>query len=76
VNYNNTFNDVHTLDARFVFSAQDIKDDFITLAVRDLPSESQIFNNLGDASEVTNRDSTLDTERWTAFMARFNYSYK
>ncbi len=76
INYNNTFNEVHTLDATFLFSAQDIKDDFTTLAVRDLPSESQTFNNLGDASEVTNRDSSLDTERWTSFMARFNYSYK
>ncbi len=76
LNYNKTFNDIHTLYATFLFSAQDIKDDFTTIAVRDLPSESQTFNNLGDAGEVINRDSSLDTERWTSFMARFNYSYK
>lgn len=76
LNYNKTFNDIHTLDATFLFSAQDIQNDFTTIQVRDLPSESQTFNNLGDATDVLDRDSSLDTERWTSFMSRFNYSYK
>lgn len=76
LNYNKTFNDIHTLDAIFLFSAQDIKDDYTSLGVRDIPSETQTFNNLGNAGEVTRSASSLDTERWTSFMTRFNYSYK
>ena len=74
-NYNITFNDVHKLDALFLFSAQDIRQEENDITVRDIPSETQTFNNLGAAGEIRGTGSSLDKERWTSFMARFNYEF-
>ncbi len=75
VNYNKTFNDIHALDATLLYSFQDTKRDFLQLGVLGTASDSQLFNNLGDASQIDYRDSSLEKEGWTSYMARVNYSF-
>ncbi|MEA1787093.1 TonB-dependent receptor [Arenibacter sp. GZD96] len=74
LNYNIAFNENHALDATFLYSFQDSERDFFTLGVSGLPSDTQTFNNLSDGELVDFRDSSLDTEEWTSYMARVNYT--
>lgn len=74
LDYKIAINEDHLLDATFLYSFQDSERDFFTLGVSGLPSDTQTFNNLGDAELVDFRDSSLDTEEWTSYMARFNYT--
>ena len=76
LDYKKVFNEVHSLDATFLYSFQNSERDFTTVGVSGLASDSQTFNNLSDGEVVDFRDSFLDTEDWTSFMARFNYAYK
>ncbi len=74
LNYTIAFNEDHALDATFLYSFQDSERDFFTLGVSGLPSDTQTFNNLSDGELVDFRDSFLDTEEWTSYMGRFNYT--
>lgn len=76
VNYNKTFNEVHNLDGTFLFSSQDIRNEENSIDVRNLPSETQTYNNLGAAEEITGTSSSLNTERFSSLMARLRYGYK
>ncbi|MEL7160045.1 MAG: TonB-dependent receptor, partial [Bacteroidota bacterium] len=75
--YDKTFNDSHKFGATLLFSVQEIQNEQNNISVRDIPSETQTFNNLGVAApENRNVSSSLDKERWTSTMARFNYSFQ
>lgn len=76
VNYSKIFKDTHSLDATLLYSFQETQRDFTRLLVSGLASDSQTFNNLSDASQVDERDSSRETEGWTSYMARVNYGYK
>ncbi|WP_051907789.1 SusC/RagA family TonB-linked outer membrane protein [Flavimarina sp. Hel_I_48] len=76
VNYSTAFKDIHTLDATLLYSFQKTKRDFLQLSVLGPAADSQTFNNLGDASQIDARDSSLETESWVSYMARFNYGFK
>ncbi|PCJ96501.1 MAG: SusC/RagA family TonB-linked outer membrane protein [Flavobacteriaceae bacterium] len=76
LNYSKVFKDDHSLDATFLYSFQETKRDFLRLRTSGPASDSQLFNNLSDASQVDSRDSSLETEGWTSYMGRFNYGYK
>lgn len=76
LDYSRIFNELHSLNATFLYSFQDTQRERLILGVLGLPSETQTFNNLGDGEQVDFRDSELETEGWVSYMARFNYGYK
>jgi TonB-linked SusC/RagA family outer membrane protein len=76
INYSKLFNEIHALDVTLLYSLQDTKREFLQLGVSGTASDSQLFNNLGDASQIDYRDSSLDKEGWTSYMARFNYAFR
>ncbi|MFI2743151.1 SusC/RagA family TonB-linked outer membrane protein [Zhouia sp. PK063] len=76
INYSKIFNQKHSLDATFLYSFQKTKRDFLGLHVSGPAADSQTFNNLGDASQIDSRDSSLETEGWVSYMGRVNYGYK
>jgi len=75
INYNKVIND-HSLNATFLYSFQETKKDFLRLQVSGPASDSQLFNSLGDASQIDSRKSFQTKEGWTSYMGRFNYGYK
>ncbi|GAB1855482.1 TonB-dependent receptor [Flavobacteriaceae bacterium MHTCC 0001] len=73
--YDKVFNDVHALNATLLFSVQDTQNETLGATVEDVPSETQTFNALEDATTVLEARSGLDEESWISYMARFNYGY-
>jgi TonB-linked SusC/RagA family outer membrane protein len=76
INYNKIFNKIHSLDATLLYSFQETKREMLQLGVLGPATDSQTFNNLGDASLIDFRDSELEKEGWVSYMGRFNYGYK
>ena len=76
INYNRIFNEIHSLDATLLYSFQETKREMLQLGVLGPASDSQTFNNLGDASQIDFRDSALEKEGWVSYMGRFNYGYR
>lgn len=76
LNYTKIFAQDHSVDATFLYSFQETKRDYLYLQASGLANDSQTFNNLSDASQVDNRDSSLETEGWVSYMGRVNYGFK
>lgn len=76
LNYDKIFNEIHSLNATLLYSFQETKREMLQLGVLGPASDSQTFNNLGDALQIDFRDSELEKEGWVSYMARFNYSYR
>ena len=76
VNYSKIFNQVHSLDATFLYSFQETKRDYLYVSASGPAADSQTFNNLSDTSQLNARDSDLQTEGWMSYMGRINYGYK
>ncbi len=73
VNYQQTFGDMHDIDATGLFSIQKSSWEQDVVAVSGLPYESQKFHNLGTANQAENFDSYLSEWGIMSFMGRVNY---
>lgn len=76
LNYNKDFGGVHDFSATLVQSYQNqITENSFTNVGR-LPFDSQTYNNLGSAGEVTGVGSNYQKWRLLSYTARFNYQLK
>lgn len=73
LNYSKSLDNNHTINATLLGSVQEIQDERFGSEVRDIPSETQTFNNLGNAAEILGTSSSLTPESWVSYMARVNY---
>jgi TonB-linked SusC/RagA family outer membrane protein len=75
LNYNKTLGEKHTIGATALQSIQKDNFDNSNISVLGIPAETQQFNSLGSASQVTGVSTNL--VQWTllSYMGRINYSY-
>lgn len=73
--YNKTVND-HTINLTALQSIQRDNLEETNLNVQGIPAPSQLFNRLGDASQITGANTNLVQWSLMSFMGRANYSYK
>ncbi|WP_139923179.1 TonB-dependent receptor [Hymenobacter sp. DG01] len=72
--YNRTFADKHDVNFTGLYSIQDFRTDNFSATVQDLPTNYQLYNNLGAGKPVT---STSGFSRWDiiSYMGRLNYAF-
>jgi TonB-linked SusC/RagA family outer membrane protein len=76
LSYNNTFNEVHYLNAVGVFSIQNTRAETSMLIARDIPNAKSMFYNLGSANEITGIGSGLTEFGLLSYLGRINYRFK
>ena len=74
--WNKTFNSDHRIGATFLQSIQEETVETFNINVKDLPYESQKWNNVGSAGSITGVSSNYVKWRLASFMARVNYNFK
>lgn len=74
--YTKTFNTVHNLNLTALQSIQRDNLEATSISVLGVPAESQLFNRLGDASQITGANTNLIQWSLMSFMGRANYAYK
>jgi len=74
--YSKTFKEVHNLNLTALQSIQRDKFEQTTVSVLGIPAESQFYNRLGDASQITGANTNLIEWSLMSFMGRLNYDYK
>jgi len=74
--YNKTFNSDHTINLTALQSVQRDNLEQTNVNVLGIPAPSQLFNRLGDASQITGANTNLVQWSLMSFMGRANYSYK
>jgi TonB-linked SusC/RagA family outer membrane protein len=74
--YTKTFNTDHNINLTALQSIQRDNLEQTGISVLGVPAESQFFNRLGDASQITGANTNLVQWSLMSFMGRANYSYK
>ncbi|MDG1278648.1 MAG: TonB-dependent receptor [Algoriphagus sp.] len=74
--YNKKIKEVHNLNLTALQSIQQNKFEQTTVSVLGIPAESQFYNRLGDASQITGANTNLVEWSLMSFMGRLNYDYK
>ncbi len=74
--YTKTFNTDHNINLTALQSVQRDNFEQTGISVLGVPAESQFFNRLGDASQITGANTNLIQWSLMSFMGRANYSYK
>lgn len=64
----------HEIEATVMNGYQDHKFESFRINVRDLPYETQLFYNVGSASEITGVNSGLNEWQMVSWMGRINYT--
>ncbi|MDR8390075.1 TonB-dependent receptor [Aliifodinibius sp. S!AR15-10] len=75
LNYQQTFSDVHEIDATGLFSIQTDRTARDSIAVSGLPYETQKYHNLGTANTAEDFGSYLEEWGMMSFMGRINYQF-
>ncbi|MDO6801738.1 TonB-dependent receptor [Wenyingzhuangia sp. 1_MG-2023] len=75
LNYKQDFGDQHEFAATFVQSSQNQTEKTSYTNVKDIPYDSQTYNNLGSAGEVSSIGSNHLKWRLLSYTARFNYQF-
>ena len=76
LNYNNIFNENHSLFVTLVQSIQSEATDSYGIGVRDLPYDHQKYYNVGSALTISGISSSYSKWSLASFMGRINYSLK
>jgi len=76
LNYSRKFNDVHNLNVTGLQSIQQDKFETTNISVNGIPAETQSYNRLGDASQITGANTNLTEWTLLSYMGRVNYDYK
>ena len=76
LNYSKKFNDVHNLNVTALQSIQQDKFETTSISVNGIPAETQSYNRLGDASQITGANTNLTEWTLLSYMGRLNYDYK
>lgn len=74
--YNKTINSIHNLNITALQSFQQDRFEQTTLGVLGIPAPSQLYQRLGDASQITGANTDLIEWSLLSYMARVNYSFK
>jgi TonB-linked SusC/RagA family outer membrane protein len=74
LNYNKTFNEVHSIDALLGISYQDIRIDVSSTDATGFPSDD--FRELFSATTPLSSSSNLLEDRYDSYFARANYKFK
>ncbi|WP_375436936.1 SusC/RagA family TonB-linked outer membrane protein [uncultured Hymenobacter sp.] len=72
--YNRTFAEKHDVNFTGLYSIQDFRTDNFSATTQDLPTNYQLYNNLGAGRPTS---STSGSSRWdiVSYMGRLNYAY-
>ncbi|QTY27927.1 TonB-dependent receptor [Flavobacterium sp. CS20] len=76
LSYDHEFNESHSLSTTLVQSYQNQVTRSSFINVRDLPYDSQSYNNLGSATEITGVGSNYQKWRLLSYTGRLNYQFK
>lgn len=74
--YNKTFKSVHNLNLTALQSFQQDKFESTNISVLGIPAPSQLYQRLGDASQITGANTNLIEWALLSYMGRINYDYK
>ncbi|AGA79343.1 SusC/RagA family TonB-linked outer membrane protein [Echinicola vietnamensis] len=76
ITYDRTFGEDHTFKFTGLQSIQKDNLEETFLSVQGIPAESQSYNRLGDASQITGANTNLTQWTLLSFMGRLNYNFK
>ncbi len=76
LSYTKTFKENHNLNVTALQSIQQDRYEQTTVSVSGIPAESQFYNRLGDASQITGANTNLREWALMSFMGRINYDFK
>jgi TonB-linked SusC/RagA family outer membrane protein len=74
--YNKTFKSVHNFNLTALQSFQQDKFEQTSISVLGIPAPSQLYQRLGDASQITGANTNLIEWALLSYMGRINYDYK
>lgn len=74
--YSNKFKGVHNFNVTALQSIQQDKYETTTISVNGIPAETQSYNRLGDANQITGANTNLSQWTLLSYMGRVNYDYK
>ncbi|MEX2397374.1 MAG: SusC/RagA family TonB-linked outer membrane protein, partial [Balneolales bacterium] len=75
VNYQESFDDVHTVNLTGLFSIQDYQQETSASSVRGIPLEDMKHHNFGAAEEILSSESGFSRWSLVSYMGRANYNY-